>query len=115
MESLKNYDPGDFYDELFKAPGVPRSGSKLLIDKLISMPPGELEMRQKAAEALLLKMGITFNVYGREEGTEKIFPFDIIPRIVGYKDWEIIESGLRQRIYALNCFLQDIYNSYNFV
>ncbi len=110
MESLKNYDPGDFYDELFKAPGVPRSGSKLLIDKLISMPPGELEMRQKAAEALLLKMGITFNVYGREEGTEKIFPFDIIPRIVGYKDWEIIESGLRQRIYALNCFLQDIYN-----
>ena len=67
-------------------------------------------MRQKAAEALLLKMGITFNVYGRDEGTEKIFPFDIIPRIVSGNDWQQIESGLKQRIFALNEFIQDIYN-----
>ena len=55
-------------------------------------------------------MGITFNVYGREEGTEKIFPFDIIPRIVSAGDWRQIESGLKQRIFALNEFIQDIYN-----
>ena len=59
---------------------------------------------------MLLKMGITFNVYGRDEGTEKIFPFDLIPRIVSSEDWKQIESGLKQRIYALNLFLQDIYN-----
>ena len=59
-------------------------------------------MRLKAAKTLLLKMGITFNVYGREEGTEKIFPFDIIPRIVSAQDWQQIESGLKQRIPSMN-------------
>ena len=67
-------------------------------------------MRQKAAEAMLLQMGITFNVYGRDEGTEKIMPFDIIPRIVSGSDWQQIESGLKQRIFALNEFIQDVYN-----
>lgn len=110
MELLKNYDPQDYYDELFESKGVPRPGARLLMDKIHSLPPGELLARQKAAEALLLKMGITFNVYGRQEGTEKIFPFDILPRIVSAEDWQVIESGLKQRIYALNLFLQDIYN-----
>jgi len=67
-------------------------------------------MRQKEAEALLLKMGITFNVYGQDQGTEKIFPFDLIPRIIPSNDWVQIEAGLKQRIFALNEFLQDIYN-----
>ena len=110
METFKSYDPGDFYDELIEADGSPRPGAKLLIDKLESLPPGDLSLRQREAEALLLKMGITFNVYGRDEGTEKIFPFDLIPRIVSSEDWQQIESGLKQRIYALNLFLQDIYN-----
>ncbi len=110
METFRDYDPGDFFDELFAADGTPRPGAKLLVEKIESLPPGDLAMRQKAAEALLLKMGITFNVYGRQEGTEKIFPFDIIPRIVAEEDWQQIESGLKQRIYALNAFLQDVYN-----
>jgi uncharacterized circularly permuted ATP-grasp superfamily protein len=80
------------------------------VDKIESLPPGDLAMRQKAAEAMLLKMGITFNVYGRDEGTEKIMPFDIIPRIVSSSDWQQIESGLKQRIFALNEFIQDVYN-----
>ncbi len=108
--TFSGYDPGDFFDELIAADGIPRSGALLLVDKIASLPPGDLIMRQRAAEALLLKMGITFNVYGREEGTEKIFPFDIIPRIVPAADWQQIESGLKQRIFALNEFLQDIYN-----
>jgi uncharacterized circularly permuted ATP-grasp superfamily protein len=110
METFTTYDPGDFYDELIDADGKPRPGAQLLVDKIESLPPGDLTMRQKAAETLLLKMGITFNVYGRDEGTEKIFPFDIIPRIVPASDWQQIESGLKQRIFALNEFLQDIYN-----
>jgi uncharacterized circularly permuted ATP-grasp superfamily protein len=110
---FSGYDPGEFFDELIAADGTPRSGAQLLVDKIASLPPGDLLMRQRAAEALLLKMGITFNVYGREEGTEKIFPFDIIPRIVPAEDWKQIESGLKQRIFALNEFLQDIYNDKN--
>ncbi len=110
METFASYKPEDFYDELIDASGNPRPGAQLLVDKIESLPEGDLAMRQKAAEALLLKMGITFNVYGRDEGTEKIFPFDIIPRIVESGDWEQIENGLKQRIFALNEFLQDIYN-----
>jgi len=110
METFSTYDPEDFYDELIDADGTPRPGAQLLVDKIESLPPGDLVMRQKAAETMLLKMGITFNVYGREEGTEKIFPFDIIPRIVSGDDWQQIESGLKQRIFALNEFIQDVYN-----
>jgi uncharacterized circularly permuted ATP-grasp superfamily protein len=110
METFSNYDPGEFYDELITPEGTPRPGARLLVEKIESLPPGDLALRQKAAEAMLLKMGITFNVYGREEGTEKIFPFDIIPRIVSERDWNQIENGLKQRIFALNAFLQDIYN-----
>lgn len=110
METFAQYDVGGFYDELIAADGIPREGARLLVDKIESLPPGDLAMRQRAAERLLLKMGITFNVYGGEEGTEKIFPFDIIPRIVPAADWRQIEAGLKQRIFALNEFLQDIYN-----
>ena len=110
METFRTYDPGSHYDELIGPDGRPRPGARLLVDKIESLPEGQLGMRQKAAEAMLLKMGITFNVYGREEGTEKIMPFDIIPRIVSAEDWRQIESGLRQRIFALNAFIQDVYN-----
>lgn len=110
MNTFKTYDPGEFYDELIGPDGNPRPGAKLLVDKIDSMPSGDLAMRQAAAETLLLQMGITFNVYGQAEGTEKIFPFDIIPRIVSGGDWEQIETGLKQRIFSLNEFIQDIYN-----
>ncbi len=110
MATFKTYDPEDFYDELIDETGNPRPEAQLLINKIESLPMGDLVLRQKEAEALLLKMGITFNVYGRDEGAEKIFPFDLIPRIVSSGDWQQIEAGLKQRIYALNLFLQDIYN-----
>lgn len=110
METFTTYDPEDFYDELIDEKGVPRPGIQLLVDKIESLPKGDLELRQKEAEALLLKMGITFNVYGQDQGTEKIFPFDLIPRIISDSDWQPIEAGLKQRIFALNEFLQDIYN-----
>lgn len=103
------YIPGDFYDELFADKGQPRPAAQLLIEKINSLPPGELERRQQAAQNALLKLGATFNVYSDGAGTERIFPFDIIPRIISALEWEQLERGLKQRIAALNAFIADIY------
>jgi uncharacterized circularly permuted ATP-grasp superfamily protein len=104
-----SYDPGDFYDELFEAMGQPRQEAKLLIERFNGLSPGELEMRQQAATAALMKLGATFQVYGDHQGTERIFPFDLIPRIISGTEWSQLEKGLKQRIHALNLFLEDLY------
>src|SRR5579859_2254163 len=108
--NFENYETDSFYDELFEKPGHPRLSAAPLIDRLKSMPAGDLVRQQKAAESEFLQMGITFTVYGNDEGTEKIFPFDIIPRIVPNPEWKVIEKGLAQRIEALNSFIDDIYH-----
>lgn len=108
--SFERYDPGDFYDELFSAAGVPRDNAALLVERIDSVPIESLILRQQAAQNTLFKLGVTFNVYGDEEGAEKVFPFDVVPRIISGKTWEWLEKGLQQRITALNCFLDDIYN-----
>lgn len=108
--SFKAYDPGDFYDELFTAPGTPRSSAAVLIERIESLPIDSLILRQQAAQNTLFKMGVTFNVYNDNEGSEKIFPFDVVPRVITGDDWAWLEKGLQQRITALNCFLDDIYN-----
>jgi len=105
-----NYDPGDFYDELFIAKGKPRPEAIPLIERINSLAEGEVQHRQQAAQIALMKLGVTFNVYSDGQGTERIFPFDIIPRIVSRQEWSELEQGLKQRIYALNLFLNDIYN-----
>lgn len=104
------YDTEGFYDELFDAQGAPRSGADVLIERINGLPETELQRRQKAAELALLNLGITFNVYGNEAQTEKIFPFDIVPRIVQADEWVTLEKGLVQRITALNAFIHDVYN-----
>ncbi len=106
----QNYDPGDFYDELFVSSGQPRAEATLLMERLDLMTIPELQQRQQAAQTALFKMGVTFNVYNDDRGTERILPFDIIPRIVPSTEWVKLERGLKQRITALNCFLDDIYN-----
>ncbi len=108
--TFQNYTPESFYDELFDAEGKPRTGGQLLIEMINSLPPGELKLRQQAIDRALLRMGITFTVYGSDEGTEKIFPFDIIPRIVEAYEWSHVEAGLKQRIRALNLFINDVYH-----
>ena len=108
--NFEGYDTEDFYDEMLEAGEGPRPGSALMAQRIESLPEGELLMRQRAAEQSMLQLGITFNVYGDESGTEKIFPFDIIPRIVEARDWDYIERGLKQRIRALNLFIDDIYH-----
>lgn len=105
-----DYDPGDFYDELFTAKGQPRPDAIPLIERINSLPEGELRRRQQSAQIALFKLGVTFNVYSDGQGTERILPFDIVPRIVSADEWETLERGLKQRIYALNCFIHDVYN-----
>jgi len=105
-----SYDPGDYYDELFDSTGSPRPGANPLVERIHSLADGELTSLQRAAESTLLQMGITFAVYGDSAGTERIFPFDIIPRIIPWSEWQRIEAGLKQRVYALNCFIDDIYH-----
>ena len=107
---FSHYDPEGCYDELYEDKGQPRPGSTLLLRKFASLPEGELKKRQEAAERVILNMGMTFGVSGSDDGHEQIFPFDIVPRIVMATDWEHIESGLRQRMRALNLFIDDVYH-----
>lgn len=108
--SFKNYEPGDFYDELFTEKGVPRSAAALLVERIESLSIDSLIRRQQAAQNTLFKLGVTFNVYDDNRGSERVFPFDVVPRVVCGKEWKILEKGLHQRIAALNLFLDDIYN-----
>jgi len=107
---FSHYAYGDTYDEMFEAAGVPRAEWQPIFNRLRELPAEELQSRQAAADSAFLHNGVTFTVYGREEGTEKIFPYDLIPRIITAKEWDTLERGLTQRITALNLFLQDIYH-----
>src|SRR5215813_5270985 len=104
------YATEGFQDEMFNADGTPRPYARLLLERIASVGDAELRRCQQAAELALFRMGITFNVYGDEAGTEKIFPFDIIPRIVPADEWTQIDRGLRQRVHALNLFINDVYH-----
>jgi uncharacterized circularly permuted ATP-grasp superfamily protein len=106
---LDSYRPGEFYDELFLPDGTPRSIAATLIEKISSLSLAELQQHQQLAQSALLRMGVTFNVYSDDRGTEKILPFDIIPRTICDREWQLLERGLKQRIHALNLFLSDIY------
>jgi uncharacterized circularly permuted ATP-grasp superfamily protein len=108
--TFAQYDPEGFFDEMFASAGAPRAAAHALMQVIETLPDGEIERRQRSAERALLAMGITFNVYGADEGTERIFPFDLIPRIVSAAEWRTIERGLKQRIHALNLFIDDIYH-----
>lgn len=104
------YDPGPFFDEMFGAPGVPRPHYALLEGHFQNTSPEAFDHLRREAERSLLEQGITFTVYSDDEGIERIFPFDLIPRIIPSQEWEVIESGLTQRVRALNLFLHDIYH-----
>ncbi len=108
--TLEAYKTDGFYDELFAADGTPHASAQPLVDHLQRLSRKELKRRQKQAETVLYRSGNTFNVYGDRKGTEKILPFDIIPRMVSAADWARLERGIEQRIRALNLFIQDVYN-----
>ena len=103
------YTAGPFYDEMFASQGRARSHYSRLFTKLGGMAPSQFEERRKLADLSFLLQGITFTVYSDGRGTERLFPFDLIPRILPQSEWERIERGLSQRVVALNLFLQDVY------
>jgi uncharacterized circularly permuted ATP-grasp superfamily protein len=105
-----NYGLGEAYDEMFDSSGEPRQHYHELYKTLLDLPGDELRRRKQASDITFLHQGITFTVYGREEGTERIFPHDLLPRIVTNSEWATIDRGLTQRITALNLFLKDIYH-----
>jgi uncharacterized circularly permuted ATP-grasp superfamily protein len=108
--NFTDYNLEGFYDEMFDPQGQPRPGANLVADRINGLPASELQRRQQAAERSLLNLGITFSVYGEDSSTERIFPFDIVPRIVQAAEWVALEKGLKQRIKALNSFIHDVYN-----
>ncbi len=108
--NFDSYDPENFFDEFFESSGQPRPEVRKLVERVNSFSKKEITNRQNAAESAFMQMGITFGVYGDQEGLEKVFPFDIVPRIIRARDWELIDRGVKQRVYALNLFINDIYN-----
>ncbi|MEM9964336.1 MAG: circularly permuted type 2 ATP-grasp protein [Asticcacaulis sp.] len=108
--SLETYQTDGFFDELFAQCGTPHPSAAPLIAEINALGRGDLKRRQRLAEDILYQSGNTFNVYGDKKGTEKILPFDIIPRLISSEDWGRLEKGITQRLHALNLFIQDIYN-----
>ena len=104
------YDSGKNYDEVFQAGGAPRGCSTKLVKKLEKQSIRQLQKKQKLADEIFFREGITFNVYGDQHGQEKIFPFDLIPRVIDSRSWKTLEKGLHQRIKALNLFIADVYS-----
>ena len=108
--SFASYTLDAAYDEMFASPDEPRQHYHPLYQRLLELPADEVARRQQAADLHFLNQGITFTVYGHDEGTEKIFPYDLLPRVLSAAEWATIERGLTQRITALNLFLKDIYH-----
>lgn len=106
---FSGYETGAFYDEMFEAPGRPRPHYRQLYERLLSLSTDELIRTQSLADHAFMDQGITFTVYGDPHQTERIFPVDLIPRIIPNSEWRHLEQGLRQRIRALNAFLLDVY------
>jgi uncharacterized circularly permuted ATP-grasp superfamily protein len=98
------------YDEMFDASETARPHYAALYDRLVELGPDELERRHKVADLTMRQQGITFTVYGRDQGVERIIPFDPIPRLIAAAEWDRIERGLKQRVRALNMFVHDVYH-----
>ncbi len=112
---FSEYDLGDFYDEMFEVGGTARGDCRPLLGRMQMMTADDLARRQKAADRSMVQLGITFNVYGDTQGRERIIPFDIVPRIIANQEWQRLERGLKQRITALNMFLEDVYHEQRIV
>jgi uncharacterized circularly permuted ATP-grasp superfamily protein len=97
------------FDEMFDASGEPRPPYRALLRRLVDLPVDDLRRRQREADAAFLQQGITFTVYGDKGGTERVFPYDLVPRILTNGEWQHISRGLSQRLLALNLFLRDVY------
>ena len=108
--AFRRYELNGSYDEMFRSADVPRKQYRQLYTQLLNLGPDELRRSKQEADQSFFNQGITFTVYGSDKGTERIFPHDLLPRIITAAEWETIERGLTQRITALNLFLKDVYH-----
>jgi uncharacterized circularly permuted ATP-grasp superfamily protein len=107
---FQSYEVGDFFDEMFAGTGNPRDHYQTLFNRFGQLTDAEFQKRNALASQSFINQGITFTVYSDDKGTERIMPFDPIPRIIPQREWELVERGLIQRITALNLFLKDLYH-----
>ncbi len=107
---FKGYSSDKFYDEMFAPDGTVRDYCDPLLSKFNCFETDDFLSRKATSELYFMRQGITFNVYHDKKGTERIFPFDPVPRVIPAEEWEHLEAGLTQRIIALNLFLNDIYH-----
>ena len=112
---LNGYAAEGFFDEMVRPDGEVRPHYACFRQMFQSLSAKEFDLKRESVDLAFLRQGITFNVYGDSAGTEKIFPFDLVPRIIPAKEWEHLERGLIQRITALNLFLHDIYHEQKIV
>ncbi|HEY3915469.1 MAG TPA: circularly permuted type 2 ATP-grasp protein [Verrucomicrobiae bacterium] len=112
---LKNYNHDKFFDEMVDGDGGVRSHYRQFCSLFETLDSDEFEDKRHSVDLTFLRQGITFNVYGDSQGAERIFPFDLVPRIIPASEWEYLERGLIQRITALNLFLKDIYHEQKIV
>ncbi len=106
----REYNSRQFFDELLDPKGKPRASAARLLTYLEALSPKELAERQLAADLAIKVMGVTFTVYTEGKNVDRAWPFDIIPRIIPAAEWDRTEAGLKQRVAALNHFIQDIYS-----
>ncbi|TDY04305.1 circularly permuted type 2 ATP-grasp protein [Thiohalophilus thiocyanatoxydans] len=111
-----SYKVKGLHDELIRVSGRPRPAARALCDYLRALKDKDIEEYRAAAETAIHVMGITFTVYSEEEGSiDRAWPFDIIPRIIDRSEWQQVEAGLRQRVQALNLFIDDLYHKQQIV
>lgn len=110
-----DYKTGECYDEMFTAEEGPREHYRALYNRLRAMSDREFARKRQTADNALLSQGVTFTVYSDGQGTERIFPFDLVPRIIPGDEWAHIERGLEQRMRALNLFLHDVYHDQHII
>lgn len=111
----QEYGRNTAFDELLDSQHQARPAARALFEYLNALPPGELEARRAAVEAAILTMGITFTVYSDGSNIDRAWPFDIVPRVIAKSEWLRIEEGLKQRLTALNLFINDLYNDQRIV
>lgn len=106
----ENYCSDNFYDELLTASGNPRVASRKLVSYLGALSNDDIEARKMGAESTIREMGISFTVYTEEGNIDRAWPFDIVPRVITKSQWDTASAGLKQRLQALNMFIDDLYN-----
>lgn len=111
----KEYKTNDFYDELIGSSGRPRKAAHSICKYMSALRDDELQDRSHADELAMHVMGITFTVYSEGTGIDRVWPFDIIPRVISAREWKRTEAGLKKRVRALNCFIDDIYHDQNII